>query len=102
MELLELLKSLPINEAFALLGTLREEGDPATVLSGLKDDTLEDHMVSSGLDTQVPIPPRSMLELELMANNSKAYHALRRISPAALAKSDLLRQIRPSMHDYHM
>ncbi|KAI1483801.1 hypothetical protein F4774DRAFT_366536 [Daldinia eschscholtzii] len=102
MELLELLKSLPINEAFALLGALREEENPAIVLSGLKDDSLDDHTVPLGLDTRGPIPPRSMLELELMANNSKAYHALRRISPAALAKSDLLRQIRPSMKDYHI
>ncbi|KAI1808703.1 hypothetical protein F4811DRAFT_500426 [Daldinia bambusicola] len=102
IEVLELLKSLPINEAFALLGTLREKGDPVTVLSGLRDYGLESHALSSGADHQGPIPPRTMLELELMANHSKAYHALRRINPSALAKSDLLRPIRPSMNDFRM
>ncbi|KAI8962418.1 hypothetical protein F5Y11DRAFT_193867 [Daldinia sp. FL1419] len=96
MEVLELLQSLPMDQAFVLLNSLREKGDPAAVLSVLREGNAEGKSIL-GTETYGTSPPRNMLELELMANNSKSYAPLRRINASSLAKSDLLRPIRRSV-----
>ncbi|KAI2768752.1 hypothetical protein F4815DRAFT_498004 [Daldinia loculata] len=101
MEVLELLKSLPIGEAFGLLNSLREKGDPATVLSVLREGDAEGQPTFLGAEARGFVP-RNMLELELMANNSKSFLPLRRIDAHVLAKSDLLRPMRRSMEDNQM
>lgn len=101
MEVLELLKSLPIGEAFGLLNSLREKGDPATVLSVLREGDAEGQPTFLGAEARGFVP-RNMLELELMANNSKSFLPLRRIDARVLAKSDLLRPMRRSMEDNQM
>ncbi|KAF3059905.1 hypothetical protein GL218_04941 [Daldinia childiae] len=96
MELLELLKSLPMIEAFGLLNSLRDKGDPAAVLSMLREGDAEGQ--STFLDVEARgLTPRNMLELELMANNSKSFLPLRRIDARVLAKSDLLRPMKRSI-----
>ncbi|KAI1413595.1 hypothetical protein F5Y13DRAFT_160655 [Hypoxylon sp. FL1857] len=98
LELVELLKSLPEDQALMLLSALREHEDPATALSAFKGGGAEEEgRMSSGPSAQACISPRTMLELELMANNPKAYPSLPPIDPTVLAKSNLLRPVRPSV-----
>ncbi|KAI0122595.1 hypothetical protein F4814DRAFT_438582 [Daldinia grandis] len=94
IELIELLKSLPVGEAFGLLNSLRENGDPASALSMLREGDVEGQPTFLGAEARGFAPPRNMLELELMANNSRSFLPLRRIDAHVLAESDLLRPMR--------
>ncbi|KAI0138516.1 hypothetical protein F4776DRAFT_654301 [Hypoxylon sp. NC0597] len=101
LEVVELLKSLPEDQAFILLGILREKDDPATALSAFKVASAEgEGQISSDLNEQASIPAQTMLELELMANNPKAYPSLCPINPSLLAKSNLIRSMRLPMEVY--
>ncbi|KAI1373399.1 hypothetical protein F4677DRAFT_429521 [Hypoxylon crocopeplum] len=91
MEVLELLKSLPQEHAYALLAVWREGGDTATVLSTFKERTAEGEPAAPG-----STPARTLLESELMANNPRAYPLLRPINASVLARSNLLHPLRPS------
>ncbi|KAI8626067.1 hypothetical protein F5Y19DRAFT_447828 [Xylariaceae sp. FL1651] len=89
-ELVDLFKYLPEDRAMALLRSLREKGDTATVVADFRN---------VGDESSSPPGPHSRgsklrlssLEGELMANNSKTYPALPRINPLVLARSNLLR-----------
>ncbi|KAI0834852.1 hypothetical protein F5Y06DRAFT_289573 [Hypoxylon sp. FL0890] len=101
LEVVELLRSLPEDQAFVLLGLLREKDDPATAISAFKGSGVEGepHIVSDP-DAETSILARTILELELMTHNSKAYPSLRPINASALAKSNLLRPVRSSAEAY--
>lgn len=93
MEILELLKSLPEERAFMLLGVLRARGDAGSVLSILKEGSADGDQTFHSPDTnsEGSMPSQNLLELELMAHYPKAYPLLPPIKASLLAKSNLLR-----------
>ncbi|KAI1384473.1 uncharacterized protein F4822DRAFT_364701 [Hypoxylon trugodes] len=101
LEVLELLKTLPEEQATKLLSLLRENGDPVEVLSIFRESNAEaDEPTSPEAGPQGFNLARSVLELELMTNNSKAYPPLRPVNASLLANSDLLRPSKPSATVY--
>lgn len=100
LEVLELLKMLPEKQASALLDALRETGDVESALSvfGERGGDIGSLALEPGAQGSSSV--RNMLELELMDKNSKAYPPTRPIHASVLAKSDLLRPVRPSAEAY--
>ncbi|OTB08659.1 hypothetical protein M426DRAFT_159274 [Hypoxylon sp. CI-4A] len=77
-ELLDLLKSVPGDQALKLLWSLRDTSDIASVLSGFKDAGVESSSA------------RLELESQLSMKYPNVYPALEQIAPSVLAASNLL------------
>lgn len=95
VEVMNLLKSLPDERAFELLRILRENDDPATVLSTFRGDREGGGGAHPQPDQETEAPPvsRNTLESELMAKNPVSYPPLLPIIPSVLAESNLLRPL---------
>ncbi len=98
VEVLRLLKSLPDNRASDLLRILRENDDPATVLSRFRGDRVGDqpYLVPDSEYEATPAAQNS-LESELGAKNPTSYPALAPVLLSVLAESNLLRPLRESV-----
>ncbi|KAI0805335.1 hypothetical protein GGR55DRAFT_690676 [Xylaria sp. FL0064] len=87
-EFVELLRSSPEDHSNALLKSLRENHNNSSVISHFKRATSESGCFPKSDDWEST--NLSSLEGELMANNSKSFPTLPPITPASLARSNLL------------